>query len=226
MKTTIITYILFSFTTPLLAENNPQSKRFEHFGTAYQFVFYAVLEGLYQDGATQEQVDQILMKQTDEHGYEHFVYSCPICTSVQLACELYSKRPTFRMYKPDEQSHQITHATFGAGFSEQVKRGLYADDVSIRLETLHDLIAKWTSDRMARMNLSKTQRQDLIEAIAVGREQGIRALAQFKQDPAQLKRYAPGYTTLQECVMCNGASGKVLAETAGGQDRPVDTDKP
>ena len=200
-----ISFVLFVL-TPLLAEEEAPSTRFDRFGQAYQFVFFSVLEGLYKEGATQDDVQRVLMKRSEEHGYEHFIYGCPICTSVLLAFELYRERPLFWMYKPIRQpDYQKEHATFGTGFSEEVQHGLNSDKVVIRLETLHHLVSKWIDDRMSAMNLLKEQRETLQKQIEEGRKQGMKTLAQHKKDPASMKRYAPGYAAFEGCALCNAA---------------------
>lgn len=200
-----ISLVLFIL-TPLLAEKKAPSTRFGRFGQAYQFVFFSVLEGLYKEGATQNDVQRVLMKRSEEHGYEHFIYGCSICTPVFLAFELYRERPSFWMYKPIRQPDpQVEHATFGDGFSEEVQHGLNSDKVVVRLETLHHLVSKWIDYRMTTMNLSKEQQEALQKQIEEGRKQGMKALAQHKKDPERMRRYAPGYAAFEECALCNAA---------------------
>ena len=50
----------------------------------HTMIFFAVLEGLYRDGASNEAVDAIL-RQDDKGGYIHFVYGCPICTPSRVS---------------------------------------------------------------------------------------------------------------------------------------------
>ena len=179
---------------------------FERFGPAYQFVFFSVLEGLYQDGATQADVDRVLMRRSPEHGLEHFIYSCPICTAVQLAIELYGQRPDYSMYKAQSHpDHAFDHTTFGAGFAHDVLNGLNSDDVTLRLRTVHGLVTEWIERRMTAMNLTAPQRKTLLDEIAIGRKRGMIALDKFKKDPARLQRRAPGYATFKGCALCNAA---------------------
>ena len=49
------------------------------FDEVHRFIFYAVLEGLYDDGVSNGDVDRILLKGEKEY-YFHFVYACPVCT--------------------------------------------------------------------------------------------------------------------------------------------------
>ena len=192
--------------TALPAEEPASSVEDKRFGPTYQFVFFSVLEGLYREGATQTDVQRVLMKRSAEHGYEHFIYGCPICTPVLLAFQLYEKRPAFGMYKPiSPTDHKHFNATFGTGFSEPIQRGLHSDQAAVRLETLHHLIAKWTNDRMAAMDLPQAQREALQKQLEEGRKQGMKTLETHKKDPARMKWYAPGYADLEECALCNAA---------------------
>ncbi len=183
------------------AQQAEQTDKFTAFGEAYQFVFYSVVEGLYRDGANQTDVERILLKQGDDQWYDHFIYSCEICTSVLLAVQLYNKRPALSMYK----GHPTSHA-FGDGFSSAATQGLRADDVKVRLTTIHGLVARWIDERMDRMHLPEEERVSLRRAFEDGRQQGMRALQGFQKDPELLRRYAPGYAGLDECAICNAAN--------------------
>lgn len=185
-----------------------KTAHFEIFGPSYQFVFHAVLEGLYRDGATQKEVERILMNHSKRKrsGYEHFIYSCPVCTSVLLAVRLYECRPEFSMYKPGRIRHRTDHSTFGVGFSREDKKGLNSENVNERLRTLNGLVSRWVEQRMKQMNLSDKQKEALLEDMKVGREKGMQALTRFKKDPELMKIYAPGYVNADECALCNAAS--------------------
>lgn len=189
---------------PSYPGKSAEQAQFERFGPAYRLVFFAILEGLFLDGAKDEEVQRVLMKRSDEHGYEHFIYGCPICTAVFLAFEAYRARPEFWMYKPITQpDHQFEHSTFGHGFTQDVRDGLNSEDVKVRLQTLHGLVSTWIDRRMAAMDLTEEEEQTLREQIEAGRKQGEKALAQHKKDPERMKSYAPGYAGLYGCAMCN-----------------------
>ena len=200
-----ISSALLAATAPPSAGADDQRASFEIFGPAHQFVFFATLEGLYQDGAAHDEVKRVLMKRSDEHGYEHFIYGCPICTSVFLAFELYAARPDFDMYKLCDQPHRKDNWTFGNGFTRDVRDGLSSEDVRVRLQTLHGLVSTWIDRRMAAMSLTEEEEQTLREQIEAGRKQGEKALAKHKEDPERTRRYAPGYAELYGCALCNAA---------------------
>src|SRR5437762_8328771 len=69
---------------------------------ASQLVFFAVLEGLYRDGISNEVVDSIIPPDKNGKGRfdsEHFVYACPICHPAFEAFRLYRLRVDFYGFK-------------------------------------------------------------------------------------------------------------------------------
>src|SRR6266496_3203022 len=65
---------------------------------ASQLVFFAVLEGLYRDGLSNETVDLIIPPGENGKGRfepEHFVYTCPLCHPAYEAFKLYRQREEF-----------------------------------------------------------------------------------------------------------------------------------
>ncbi|HEY1490271.1 MAG TPA: hypothetical protein VGF90_04455, partial [Verrucomicrobiae bacterium] len=68
----------------LVLNNTPSHAK--DFDDNYRFIFYAVLEGCYEDGIATTNVDQILLMNTNV-GFVHFVYACPICTPTIHALE-------------------------------------------------------------------------------------------------------------------------------------------
>ena len=62
-----------------------------------QFVFFAVLEGLYRDGVQNEVVDAIigLAPKQGEQVKTHFVFRCELCHATYEAFKAYRQRPMF-----------------------------------------------------------------------------------------------------------------------------------
>ena len=54
-----------------------------------QFIFFAVVEGLYEDGVSSETVDLIIPY---NDFYEHFIYGCSMCMPTYDALTLYRGR--------------------------------------------------------------------------------------------------------------------------------------
>ena len=82
MKSHILSFavLLSTIVAPLAAvplRAAEEARRNGHDETT-RFIFYSVLEGLYEDGLSKEDVAQILMKREKET-YFHFIYACPVC---------------------------------------------------------------------------------------------------------------------------------------------------
>ena len=90
---------------------NPTAAEHSDFDETSRFIFYSVLEGLYNDGLANSDVDQILLKK-EGHSYFHFIYACPICTATIWALQTYRVRPE-RFY-----GLKTAATTFGPGLSE------------------------------------------------------------------------------------------------------------
>ena len=172
-----------------------------------RFIFYSVLEGLYEDGVSNQDVDQILMKK-EKQTYFHFIYACPICTATIWALEAYRSRPAaFYGLKGGEG------ATFGPGLSDRLHQQLYSADPHQRLAAINTMMQGWMARRMERMNLSENERSELEKALEKKREEGMRYLKGFrstKNGPSEIEIYAPAYSDLTECAVCNGAVGKPM----------------
>ena len=169
-----------------------------------QFIFFSVLEGLYQDGLTNEDVDQILRKTDPEAAYEHFIYACPICTATIWGLQAYRSRPE-RLY-----SLKLATSTFGPGLSKELHDQLYSTDSDDRLIAINTLVQKWIARRIELLNLSASQRATLQTDLEDFRKQGMQVLKSFRENENNLKAFAPGYRHLNECAACNGAVGKIM----------------
>jgi len=195
---------LLVFTTPSFAEKD--------FDDAHCFIFYAVLEGCFEDGLSTEDVAQILMQRENE-SYFHFVYSCPICTPTIHALEVYRSRPS-AFY-----SLKSGASTFGSGLTPDLKKQLYSDSAELRLSAISSLMQRWIARRMSLLALSDKQRDQLQKAIEDKRQKGMNALKHFKADKFEsgpnaekpmVSFYAPAFIAIEECAACNAAVGTSL----------------
>jgi hypothetical protein len=208
---TILALIFVGLFFPVLSSHAQEVSKDELEGRAAtsRFIFYSVLEGLYEDGVSNQDVDQILMKK-DKQCYYHFIYACPICTATIWALQAYRSRPdAFYSLKRGEG------ATFGPGLSEALHQKLYNADPHQRLSAINTMMQDWMSRRMDRMNLSQQARADLMKGLEKARQQGMRDLESFRTSSEQaspngVEHYAPAYTDLTECAVCNGAVGKPM----------------
>src|SRR5713101_4867730 len=109
-----------------------------------RFIFYSVLEGLYEDGLSNKDVEQILMKK-EKQSYFHFISACPICTATVRALEAYRVRPEYLYISKPSVS------TFGPGLSPWLREQLYSDDPRQRLSAINTLVKTWMNRRIKTM---------------------------------------------------------------------------
>ncbi len=209
MKTVfLILLAALGFSTTAAAQDNPAAKtRHEDFDATTRFVFHAVLEGLYEDGLSDQDVKQILMRK-EKQTYFHFIYSCPLCGATIWALEAYRDRPKgFYGLKFDG-------STFGSGLTEAQHAQLFSDDPKVRLTVINALVQTWFERRMKAMRLTDGERAQLLEALEKKRQAGMDALVRFRKkqhgENFGVAEAAPAYVGLEECAVCNAAVGKPM----------------
>lgn len=151
-------------------------------------IFFAVLEGLYEDGVATEDVEMILRLDRGTRHPENFVYGCPICDPARDAFDVYRKRPYWSRYKNP-------HDTFGRGLGEATRAAIWSEDAERRFEALEGLMREWVSRRLAMQRLTSAERQAYEIAFEEMRKMGMSSIRGGA--PAELKR----------CAMCDGAFG-------------------
>ncbi len=165
----------------------------------FQFVFHAVLEGLYRDGVSNRDVDAILHREADR-GYTHFIYACPICTPAVNALLTYRSRPG-HFYGLKRWST----GTFGPGLDGELSNQLQNGTVEERLEVIKELTRRWIADGLEAMNLDAAGRERWRQAMEQAREEGARMLEHYREN-GLVQTQAPAYETVEECSICLGAS--------------------
>ena len=154
----------------------------------HTMIFFAVLEGLYRDGASNEAVDAIL-RQDDKGGYIHFVYGCPICTPALDALLVYRKRAKFT---PKKGPHVDT---LGGGLPKTTVKRLLGADPKERLDTIHNLLAKWVGRRVRLMRLTELEQGYWRGVLEDGRKRGMSVL-----------RDDSSFVGSKRCAVCDGAN--------------------
>lgn len=207
------------------AEPEKPQNEWEHWGSfnpSYQFVFFAVLEGLYFDGVSNEAVDAIIP--VDAQGFrrmtEHFVYACPLCAPVKDALNLYRSRPAFAHQKPlrfeeGKEGHPVPvyRDTFGKGLSAEVMKGLTSAVKKERLATLQTLVQKWVQRRMDSQHLSADERKVWTTKFEAMSKDGEKYLKEWIGAGERAKGMGFDYSGWTEtCPSCSGAvkGGMVL----------------
>lgn len=175
---------------------------------ASRFIFHSVLEGLYEDGLTEEDVSRILLRR-DGETYYHFIYACPVCQATIWALEAYRERPSqlYGMKRPI--------STFGPGAEPEVRRDLSSTDASRRLVAINTLVRRWIDRRIARHRLTEPEREELLASFDAMRKEGMKWLETYQakesRDPMHVSRMAPAFATLRECAACNAVTGRPMA---------------
>ena len=151
-----------------------------------RLIFFAVLEGLYTDGVSNETVDLII----PNGSYDlHFVYGCPLCGPAYDAFKLYRKREPFYSLK-------MPTDTFGKGLDWEINRKLWSPDRNVRFEAIQGLIQKWVTRKLESMNISDEEFTEISQRIEEGRKQGMMLLNKVVNSPDRTK-----------CPICDGAAG-------------------
>ena len=191
----------------VLAFTAPSSRAEKDFDDAHRFIFYAVLEGCFEDGISTEDVSQIL-KGGEKGAYSHFIYACPICTPTIHALEVYRSRPA-HFY-----SLKSGASTFGPGLTPDLKKQLYSAKPEDRLAAINALMQGWISRRMSLLKLSEQERTQLKTKLEEMRKKGTEMLKGLEaSDPEKFKMSA--FVNVQQCAVCNGACGVKLKPDAG-----------
>ena len=155
-------------------------------------IFYAVLEGLYDEGVSTEDVDILLHQDPATRQYSYFVYGCPLCMPAIDALQLYRGRPKF--YGRKEACD-----TFGTGLPAKEREALRGNDVPARLRVLHDFIERCMKRKLASLRLNKAESEKWQLVLEEMREKGG---ALLKEEQAHGR--AGALAGAKGCAVCNG----------------------
>lgn len=162
---------------------------------ACRLVFFAVLQGLYEDGVSDEVVNNIVPpdKKGREKMRHSFVLDCPLCQPAYEAFCVYQSRPRFT----DEDKA----SSLGKGLPEKTVDGLMSKAVSTRLITLRGPIKRWVENRLVSMKLDTTERQKWWDDIVARAGQGTGTLrGLIEKDP-----WYKGWSGYWGCAACLGS---------------------
>ena len=162
-------------------------------------VFHAVLEGLYTDGVSNEDVDRIIArdeKHPDGNMYEHFVYACPLCHPTYQALLLYRSRPDVFYGIKGEKN------TFGKGLDPKISARLASKDKSERLAAIQELVQTWVNRKLTSMRLTEAEKSEMSMLLEARKKQGLKVLLQFQMG----EHGAPMYKDWKSCAICAGSA--------------------
>ena len=164
-----------------------------------QLIFFAVTDGLYIDGVSNETVELIIGTE-DMPDYQrfrkHFIYACPLCHPAYEAFKLYHQRQNFYGLKPPGLN------TFGTGLDPALIRQLKSQERAVRLKAVETLIQKWVNRRIEIMRLSDEERSTMTQLIEEGRKEGMARLEKQINDPSA--KHDPAW---KACAVCDGSFG-------------------
>lgn len=165
-------------------------------------LFAAVLEGLYVEGASNEVVDAITVKDP-EHGYPaNFVWACPVCMPAYRAFLTYRARPHFDWIKGSQD--------FGAGLNAATVASLTTGEFAARQEALMQLVGRWVERRMSRLRLTPEESAAWKLEMEMRRKKGMAQLAEYKE-----RGLRGSYAQMKACPLCDGANQPFVPPVRG-----------
>jgi hypothetical protein len=160
---------------------------------ACRLVFFAVLQGLYEDGVSDEVVNSIVPpdKKGRDKMRHSFVLDCPLCLPAYEAFCAYQSRPRFL---DDDKP-----AVLGKGLPEDIIKGLMSKTVSTRLINLRQPIRRWVEARLVSMKLDEVERAKWWADIQARVGQGTATLTGLRQSDPWYKDWS-GYWGCAACL--------------------------
>jgi hypothetical protein len=158
-----------------------------------KMVFFAVLEGLYEDGVSKESVDNIVGRTKDDKvEIRHtFVFECPLCHPVYEAFRAFQQRPQFRD-KGD---------AFGKGIDAKLETSLRSTMLLTRQGALQILVHRWVERRLNQMGLSEEQKKEWAQRLEERSKQGNDLLRKLRRTDPWYGGWGYGF-----CAACKGCT--------------------
>ncbi|MEM8953566.1 MAG: hypothetical protein AAGD22_05385 [Verrucomicrobiota bacterium] len=192
------------FSLNLVAQEIHPNPPADQYDETHRFVFYAVLEGCFDSGVTQEEIDLIIPVRPSEEGRRNItanlVYTCPLCSPAFDAFRLYSDRRIFI----SGISEDAAYNTFGPGLTQAQKAALRAGGRE-RRAVIQELIAGWIDNRIEAWRLDSGEEQQLRGELTEMREAGEAALAKIKAGEMG-RELQEIYIAREGCPVCSGAA--------------------
>ncbi|MDE0819731.1 MAG: hypothetical protein OSA95_01330 [Opitutales bacterium] len=141
-----------------------------------QFVFFAVLEGLYRDGIQNEVVDAVIgekISKKEDKMKTHFVFRCELCHATYEAFRIYRARPAFTDAKGA--------STFGKGVGPDVLKDLSSKDARTRVYSMGRLIRPWIMHRIEETRKTAAEKTAMKKAFATYVREGADLLNAHKK---------------------------------------------
>jgi hypothetical protein len=146
-----------------------------------QFVFFAVLEGLYRDGIDNDVVDAVLgdirkVKDDDTGKLKtHFVFRCELCHATYEAFRAYRERPTFMQ--------SGGKSTFGEGKTDaKIVADLRSEEADVRVYAMGKLVRPWITHRIEETRKTDEEKNKMKERFNKFADEGGKLLSDLKQN--------------------------------------------
>jgi hypothetical protein len=184
---------LLSLSSTSILASDPVVFIHREFSDEHRFIFYAVLEGAYEEGISDETVATLL----GEKGNEHFVIGCPICGPAYDALHAYRDAPKFT-------SKKVSQKGFGTGLSDE-ERNLVSGTVEDRRKFIRTLVSRWIEARFSLLDLPEDREEALRESLQKMSEKGTALLENFKKG-GNGDLLSKVYADWEFCPSCSGAT--------------------
>ena len=161
-----------------------------------QFIFFAVLEGLYRDGVQNEVVDLVLgegaeKQKKGEEIKRCFVFKCELCHATYEAFRTYRSRPVF--------ANSAGQSTFGKGVKAELIESLKSDEAGQRVFAMGKLVRPWIQQRVKSHRLTKEEQTKMQAALFVYIKEGSDLLDKLKREPGSAYIDWNFYGSCQAC---------------------------
>ncbi len=161
----------------------------------WDFVFFAVLEGLFEDRVPDDIVKRILEK-GDRKNFIHFVYACPLCMPSIEAYQAFLLREKY-FYARKAGAHlgdtRLPKDLLGA---------LGEKDTAKFREGHQKLTGRFVRQRLERLRLTKDELIEWTDRLEEGRKRGMGMLEAARAQGQDLG--------LLKCPTCEGAVGATV----------------
>ncbi len=181
--------LVFAALAPASEPKDPYAFTPEH-----RTVFFAVLEGLYEDGVSTKDVERIVLVDPALGGAMHFVYGCPLCGPARDALSVYRTRSSWNYKGPRND-------TFGAGLDAATRKALASDDFATRRAAVQALIKRWVERRLNLMRVTESERAGYSKAFERMSKKGNAMLAEYRRHGR-----AGELGKMKGCAVCDGAT--------------------
>ena len=177
MRKALLLFSLLLIISPLGAQEEPKAPKESVIwqeDPVCQFVFFAVLEGLYRDGVQDEIVDLVIGKAgADDTGVKRcFVFQCELCHATYEAFCLYRQRQQF--------ANSSGKTTFGPGVDPKILQDLRSVAPPTRIYAMGRLIRPWIQQRIQNHRLTREEQIALHDRITEYATEGKVLLDQLR----------------------------------------------